>query len=148
MIIGPPYPQVAISNSNITFTCASLKVFPKHQVSWIFINSSGKEMKLIQTHAHDHGSDASKYSINRESETSRFGTLTIVNATFADQGTYRCNASNEMGYTEASANLTIQGMTMNWTTVNKIGQGWSGIHTEIFKYNIHSSQCFFAIIMV
>ena len=133
MIINPPYPQVAISNSNITFTCASLKVFPKHHVSWIFINSSGKEMKLIQTHAHDHSSDTSKYSINRESGSTRFGTLTIVNATFADRGTYKCNASNEIGYAEASANLTIQGMTMNKTMVNKIGQGCSGIHTKTFN---------------
>jgi hypothetical protein len=32
-----------------------------------------------------------------------------VNATFEDRGTYKCNASNELGYVEASANLTVQG---------------------------------------
>jgi hypothetical protein len=91
--------------------CTSLRVYPRHQVSWLFTDSNGKEMELIQTHIDDSG-DSSKYTINRESETTSFGTLTIVNATFEDQGTYKCNASNEIGHAEASANLTIQGANL------------------------------------
>ena len=113
MIIIPPNPQVVISNGNVTFICASLRVFPQHQVSWIFINNSGKSLELIQTQTHDTG-NSNKYSIDdRKYGTTRFGALTVINVTYEDQGTYRCNASNEIGYSEASANLTIQGRIMN-----------------------------------
>lgn len=108
MIISSPSHQVAISNSNISFMCTSLRVYPQHQVSWLFTNSSGIEMVLIQTRNNDSG-DSSKHSINREYGATRFGTLTIVNVTLEDQGTYKCNASNEIGHAEVSANLTIQG---------------------------------------
>ena len=106
MIMSPPNPQVVNSNEDITFMCVSLRVFPQHQVSWVFTNSSGKEMELIQTH--DSG-NSSKYGINRESGTTKFGTLTILNVTFEDRGIYTCNASSDIGYTETSANLTVQG---------------------------------------
>ena len=81
MIMSPPNPQVVNSNEDITFMCVSLRVFPQHQVSWVFTNSSGKEMELIQTHD---SSNSSKYGINRESGTTKFGTLTILNVTFED----------------------------------------------------------------
>ena len=110
MISVPPNSQVAVNSSDTMFMCIFLRVFPQYQITWTFINSKGREVEIIQTQG---SSNSSKYSINRDSETSRFGTLTIVNATFADRGTYRCNASNEIGYAEASANLTVQGIIKN-----------------------------------
>ena len=106
MITAPPNPQVVINNSNAIFMCVSLRVFPQHQISWVFIDSSGRETEIIQTQNSD---NSSKYIINRETGTTRFGTLMIMNATFEDRGIYTCNASNDIGYTEASANLTVQG---------------------------------------
>jgi hypothetical protein len=98
VITAPPNQQVVVNSSSATFVCVSIGVFPQHQISWSFIDSNGREAEISQTQ------DSDKYSINRES-----GTLTIVNATFEDRGTYKCNASNELGYVEESANLTVQG---------------------------------------
>lgn len=106
MITVPPNQLIIINNSNAIFTCVSLRVFPQHHIAWTFIDSSGREIEIIHT---QDGDNSSKYSINRESGTTRFGTLTIVNATFEDRGIYSCNASNEVGQAEASANLTVQG---------------------------------------
>ena len=106
MILVPPNHQVVINNSDAMFVCVSLVVFPQYQISWVFINHNERETEIIQTQG---SGNSSKYRINRESGTTRFGTLTIVNATFGDRGTYRCNASNEIGYAEASANLIVQG---------------------------------------
>ncbi len=94
MITAPPNQQVVINSSNATFVCVSIRVFPQHHISWSFIDSNGREAEISQTQDSD----------NNESDT-----LTIVNATFEDRGTYKCNASNELGYVEASANLTVQG---------------------------------------
>ena len=107
MIIAPPSHQVVLSNSDAVFMCISLRVYPQHQISWTFIDSNGTEIEIIQ--AQESG-NSSKYTvINRELGTTRYDTLTIANATFEDRGIYTCDASNEMGYTEASANLTVQG---------------------------------------
>ena len=113
--MDPPNHQVVINNSNATFMCASIRVFPQHEVSWIFTNSNGEEKVITQTQ--DSG-NSSKYSINREPRATKFGALTIVDATFEDRGTYSCNTSNDIGYTVASANLTIQGETILHAPVN------------------------------
>ena len=103
MITVPPNQLNIINNSNATFTCVSLRVFPQHHIVWTFSDSNGREIEIIHT---QDGGNSSKYSINHESGTT---ILTIVNATFEDRGTYSCNASNEVGQAEASANLTVQG---------------------------------------
>ena len=112
VISVPPNHQAVINNHDATFMCVSLRVFPQYQIAWTFTDSNGRETEIIQT---QDSNDSTKYSINRETGTTRFGTLTIVNVTFGDRGTYRCNASNEIGYTEASANLTVQG---DWDNTN------------------------------
>ena len=106
----PPEDQFAINNgSNVVFTCGALAI-PQHQVSWTFINYSGEEMPIINTQ-NDNNVNTAKYQINNTNanDTENFGRLTVLDVRFADRGIYSCNATNEIGFDEANATLTVHG---------------------------------------
>ena len=67
--------------------------------------------------------DTAKYRINRDRGSGMdFGSLTVLDVRFSDHGTYRCNASNSIGFVTREADLMV--------------------HGELYTY-IHSASCVF-----
>ena len=64
--------------------------------------------------------NTTKYRINRERSTMDFGSLTVLNVRFSDRGTYRCNASNDVGSVTASADLTVHGKFFHTCTCSSM----------------------------
>ena len=99
--------QTVINNgSNAVFTCFAL-ASPDHSVSWTFTSfDSAVEVHIIST---SDASDTSNYQIIRDSESDRFGELTVLDVQFSNRGTYNCTAENIIGSETRGANLTVHG---------------------------------------
>ncbi len=98
-ILGPPtlfirpQPQTKLETDEVVFLCLALAV-PVPIVTWSF---KGENI-----------SDGGRFQIGREGIL--FGSLTITNIMFEDQGMYTCTFSNQHGSVEAFTELTVQGI--------------------------------------
>ena len=84
----------ALEGKSVTLRCTGSNFFT---VLWKF---NGVEL---------HGKSTSRYSFDGDSGES----LTILNVTKADNGTYNCSASNNLFTVFALANLSVHGKTSN-----------------------------------
>lgn len=104
-IITQPLTQIVKSSSNVTFLCvASAK--PRAKIQWInrgtILTNSSKILIANKTK----GSCLITDPIDQCETTS---ILEIFNTQPPDNGNYTCNATNEVGYVEKSATLSIDG---------------------------------------
>ena len=105
-IITPPVTQTVMSSSNVTFICAASSK-PQLKIHWrkngnILANNS----KIIITN-HTRGSCA---ITDPPEQCVVSSTLEISNAQSPDSGIITCIATNEVGYLERSATLSVDGM--------------------------------------
>ena len=105
-ITVPPSTHIVKSSSNVTFICV-VNAKPRARIQWInnrlvLINDN----KTIITN--ETNGNCSITDPPSQCETN--STLTIINAEPHDSGEYTCNATNEGGYVERSATLSVDGM--------------------------------------
>ena len=119
---------VVVNETNpAVLTCVSTGI-PEPNIMW-FVNPSmpgggGGNMMI--------NSDGSKYNIT--STTRVLGsqnievtsTLTVLETSVSDAGTYTCSATNLAGTASGTAELTVQGTCIQYSTV----------HMPMFAYNI------------
>ena len=102
--------QVSQTTNSVTFTC-SANANPRALIQWIFNGNVLRNMS---------DTDGTKYLITNETEGNcaitdppsqceTSSTLEIFNTQPADSGEYTCNASNAVGTSIESAELTIIG---------------------------------------
>ena len=105
-IRAAPQDSVTIDGQDAVFICSAL-AFPEHNIFWEFTPEEGNTTNIINTSGM---SNSAKYSITRSrSDTQLFGQLSVNNVQFADRGTYRCTAENDLGAVNATASLTVHG---------------------------------------
>ena len=103
VIVSPRMNQFTINDgSSAVFECDALAE-PEHTISWTFTNSTGAVSEIF--------SGGNKYFINIVANrgTFRYGELTVMNVDYEDRGVYTCTATNSIGSSRASANLTVHG---------------------------------------
>ena len=105
-IITPPVTQTVESSSNVTFVCTANSK-PRATIHWLRNeNKLTNSLKIVIT----------TYTKGRCTITNPpdqciiSSTLEIFNVEPPDSGTITCNATNEAGYLEKSAILSVDGM--------------------------------------
>ena len=115
IITTQPISQFSQVTNSVTFTCAA-DANPQALIQWIFNGNVLRSMSDI---------DGTRYLITNETEGNcaisdpfsqceTSSTLEIFNIQPADSGEYTCNASNVVGVSAVSAELTITGNILNF----------------------------------
>ena len=103
IIIDSPNEMKRLSGENVTFKCI-VQADPMHSLQWLF---NGETIQPSTTRI-----------MTTVGKTQ--GSLTIVNISLADVGSYTCFAENVHGNASASETLLVQGIAQRFTFHNAL----------------------------
>ena len=107
LVVSLPQDHTILSdrNLNVTFTCEAITDPPQSPVTWLWVFNGNTY--LLGT---NDTSDSPKYSINRDTDSQLFGSLTVYDIGYGDHGIYKCIAANSGGSDHNNSTLTVHGI--------------------------------------
>ena len=105
-ITVPPLTQTVNSSTNVNFVCVA-NAKPRATIQWA---KSGNVLSNTTTIRISSITVGNCTITDPPEQCVTSSKLEIINAQLPDHGTYTCNATNEAGYLEKNATLSVDGM--------------------------------------